>query len=342
MAAEPRRIILAVDATAASENAVTWAIDNFLKQGDHVLVLNAQPYGMADGIPNVDFAGGGEYAVPEMPSEDDDKLTTELAKKTVDGYMKQIAARKIACEGEIVRGEAGAHICSEAGRILADAVIMGTRDHGLLKRTLFGSISDFVLHNSPAPVVVVRMAEDSEADKALGQDVDERNVVVAVDGSAESAHAFKWALAHLCREDKDKLILLNIVDNTTAGAPIAVDQVALEEVVVPLTDSSEEAVANLDASEKLVEQYMKFTEKNSKVKCEGRVCSGPVEESILTELRKDKAHVVVVGSHDVSTFTKTMLGSVSDYLCHNSPCPVVVAKMVPKSKDIATSSEKTE
>jgi hypothetical protein len=99
MAAEPRRIILAVDATAASENAVTWAIDNFLKQGDHVLVLNAQPYGMADGIPNVDFAGGGEYAVPEMPSEADDKLTTELAMKTVDGYMKQIAAKKDCLRG---------------------------------------------------------------------------------------------------------------------------------------------------------------------------------------------------------------------------------------------------
>ena len=38
----------------------------------------------------------------------------------------------------------------------ADLIVIGARRHGLLKRIFTGSISDYVVHHAPCPVLVVR------------------------------------------------------------------------------------------------------------------------------------------------------------------------------------------
>ena len=53
-------------------------------------------------------------------------------------------------------GKPGEVIIKTAKEEKAGLVVIGSRGLGLLKRTLAGSVSDFVLHNSPCPVVIYK------------------------------------------------------------------------------------------------------------------------------------------------------------------------------------------
>jgi nucleotide-binding universal stress UspA family protein len=63
-------------------------------------------------------------------------------------------------ERVIEHGEAGSVICRLAGEQGADAVVVGSRGRGALKRALLGSVSTFVANNAPCPVVIVGAGSD--------------------------------------------------------------------------------------------------------------------------------------------------------------------------------------
>ena len=46
-------------------------------------------------------------------------------------------------------------ICEVAKKQNADAIIMGVKKHALLERIILGSVSDYVLHHSKVPVIMV-------------------------------------------------------------------------------------------------------------------------------------------------------------------------------------------
>lgn len=51
--------------------------------------------------------------------------------------------------------EVGPSIVSEAKAANADLIVLGTRGMNTLRRTLLGSVSDYVLHHATVPVAVV-------------------------------------------------------------------------------------------------------------------------------------------------------------------------------------------
>ena len=52
-------------------------------------------------------------------------------------------------------GAAGETICAIAMENKADAIVMGSRGLGVLRRTFLGSVSDYVLHHAHVSVTVV-------------------------------------------------------------------------------------------------------------------------------------------------------------------------------------------
>jgi nucleotide-binding universal stress UspA family protein len=60
--------------------------------------------------------------------------------------------------GKVIRvnGEAGPGIVEMATREKASYIVIGSRGLGQFRRTLLGSVSDYVLHHASVPVVVCK------------------------------------------------------------------------------------------------------------------------------------------------------------------------------------------
>jgi nucleotide-binding universal stress UspA family protein len=58
-------------------------------------------------------------------------------------------------ETRILEGRPGQELCALASELSAQAIVIGTRGRGGMRRALLGSVSDHVVRNAPCPVVVI-------------------------------------------------------------------------------------------------------------------------------------------------------------------------------------------
>ena len=63
---------------------------------------------------------------------------------------------------EAIHGEPGPAICSLAAEKHVDFIVVGCRGKGAVRRTLTGSVTDFIVHHSKVPVMVARHKDHLE------------------------------------------------------------------------------------------------------------------------------------------------------------------------------------
>jgi nucleotide-binding universal stress UspA family protein len=56
----------------------------------------------------------------------------------------------------VIEGEPGPALCELAQEVHAEAIVVGSRGRGGIKRAFLGSVSDYVVRNAPCSVVVTR------------------------------------------------------------------------------------------------------------------------------------------------------------------------------------------
>ncbi|XP_071170991.1 universal stress protein Slr1101-like [Mytilus edulis] len=142
-----RTIIVALDGSHHSDYAFDWYLNNSKKDGDNVVIVTCFDKHHA-------HHGHGSDDVHEVTT----KLQTDLDthKSQADSFKEKL--RKAGVKGDVVAsagkpGEVVVHVASERN---ASMIICGTRGHGAIRRTLMGSISNYIVHHSTIPVVVCR------------------------------------------------------------------------------------------------------------------------------------------------------------------------------------------
>ncbi len=55
--------------------------------------------------------------------------------------------------------------------------------------------------------------------------------------------------------------------------------------------------------------------------------AGPPADRILDEVKRERADLIVVGSHGRTGLSRLLLGSVAEKLARHAPCPVMIARL---------------
>eukprot|EP00850_Spirogloea_muscicola_P021439 SM000249S08250 [mRNA] locus=s249:162912:164026:- [translate_table: standard] len=193
LAAEPRRVLIAIDGSDGAALAFDWALRNYCRAHDHVhLVHVRRSLGGADSAcqrPSRPPAAGSvvdmEAQVVVAAGDLIDKycnvvrqakvrpcpLARSLSQASAAGAAVLAKAGttilvdgtwvvQIKCEGRIVVGEERDMICREVMHVCADILILGSRGLNAAAQLSpsFGSTSNFCAHHCASPVIVVRPA----------------------------------------------------------------------------------------------------------------------------------------------------------------------------------------
>jgi nucleotide-binding universal stress UspA family protein len=142
----PTRILLATDGSEEAQLASTTAADLAQKTNSELHVLTVGP----------DYP---LYELPEHPAEFQDVLreNRRRAKEVLEQQAKKIEESGVSVkETHLLEGRADEEIVALAEEIGAGLIVMGSRGHGRLRRTLLGSVSDAVVRHAHCPVTIVR------------------------------------------------------------------------------------------------------------------------------------------------------------------------------------------
>jgi nucleotide-binding universal stress UspA family protein len=161
-----RTIVIAVDESPVSREAMNWAADNLIHKEDSIKLMT-----VVDPIERPTYANPGGLGTPpiEIPSErvaDPGQLNRRnaLLKEYGDSLKKKASTVGMTTVVSSALGDStsdhGRHICEYAAEHKADILILGSRGHGSFKRSIMsifglGSVSNFVVNHATVPNVLI-------------------------------------------------------------------------------------------------------------------------------------------------------------------------------------------
>jgi nucleotide-binding universal stress UspA family protein len=138
----PGRIVVGVDGSETSKQALRWAVHQAELTGDTLEAITTWH------IPSAAYGA----PVP-LPTGYDFQ---QMSQQTLDDAVHEVLGDDPAVKAStmVTEGQA-AHTLLEAAKG-ADLLVVGSRGHGSLTGMLLGSVSEHCVAHSPCPVVVVR------------------------------------------------------------------------------------------------------------------------------------------------------------------------------------------
>ncbi|KAJ4726207.1 Universal stress protein [Melia azedarach] len=168
-----RKIGVAVDLSDESAFAVRWAVQDYLRPGDAVILIHVSPTSVlfgADWGPLPQRQSPTDSNNQEQQQRMEDDFDTFTATKAAD-LARPLKEAGFPYKIHIVKDhDMRERLCLEIERLGLSAVIMGSRGFGAEKRGSdgkLGSVSDYCVHHCICPVVVVRYPEEKDDGEPL-------------------------------------------------------------------------------------------------------------------------------------------------------------------------------
>jgi len=284
--------------------------------------------------------GGLGYSLPFLnttgQANDDEKVKayrtlteTELLEiekeyNEADDYLKNIASHvgneEFKTEIATIQGQAGEAIVNYAKNNNIDLIALATHGRGGLERTVFGSVADYVIHETKLPTLLVK-PRDIEKQKYGAVQIPKK-IFVCLDGSDLAEQALPYA-QQLALGFSSKLLLFQAIDD-----PIIVSPVIPGGNVVPIwTPRMEEsALRKNDESMSylnLLAQKIK-SERDIRVDC--ITAFGPAGLAIEQYTSGNYIDLITMATHGRSGLGRAIFGSVADYVLRNTDSPLLLIK----------------
>ncbi|KAH7573480.1 hypothetical protein ACOSP7_007175 [Xanthoceras sorbifolium] len=157
-----RRVGVAVDFSACSKKALRWAVDNVVRDGDHLILITVQPEGNYEQGDLQLWAVTGSPLIPLVEVCDPNVMKKYRVKpdpETLDILNTLARQKEVVVLLKIYWGDAREKICEAIDKIPLSCLIIGNRGLGTIKRAILGSVSNHVVNNGSCPVTVVKIAD---------------------------------------------------------------------------------------------------------------------------------------------------------------------------------------
>ena len=293
-------ILVGVDGSAASNQAVRWAAENAMRRGTSLQLVAtrfvAGTYGVPIGLPPSYFDDQereGERTLAHASA-----LARDVAESTRTDESPQSKPLTIECE--LVTGHPVPVLLDRAAS--ARMVVVGSRGIGEVTGDLLGAVGPAVAAHAPCPVAVVPARSDGV--DALGGPV-----VVGVAGAPGTDHVLTEAFTEASLRGTE-LIAVHAWSDTAVANVFSRNQ-GLEWTSIR---TREEAAL----AEALAGHAANFPD----VKVRRTVVEDRPART-LTELA-NLAQLVVVGCRGRGGFASMLLGSTSRSLLHSVTCPLLI------------------
>jgi nucleotide-binding universal stress UspA family protein len=140
------RIVVGVDGSPSSEEALRWAVEQARLTGQPVHALTSWTYPL-------------DYGAPEIDSIDWEGNSTGVLENTVAKVLDRSDADRVT--QQVVEGHPARVLLDAAAD--ADLLVVGSRGHGGFAGMLLGSVSQHVVAHATCPVVVVHASVNPPA-----------------------------------------------------------------------------------------------------------------------------------------------------------------------------------
>ncbi|KAI3412769.1 Usp domain-containing protein, partial [Psidium guajava] len=165
MTSNLRCVVVAVDGSEESMNALRWALDNLelrppadSASPSSFVVLHVQsPPSIVAGVhPGaIPFGGPSDLEVPAFTAaiEAHQKRITQAI---LDHAMGICSDKNMNIKTEVVIGDPKEKICEVVEKLNVDLLVMGSRAFGPIKRMFLGSVSNYCTNHVQCPVIIVK------------------------------------------------------------------------------------------------------------------------------------------------------------------------------------------
>lgn len=112
--------------------------------------------------PTPTFNGYGAFGVAAVDAPAIVAAAREQAEKVVTESVERAAGAGVTATSEVRQGDPASEICDAAAEAGAALVVVGAHGWGAVRRLIFGSVSNRVLHEAACGVLVVRGEPEGE------------------------------------------------------------------------------------------------------------------------------------------------------------------------------------
>ncbi|KAM3171993.1 hypothetical protein ACTXT7_015465 [Hymenolepis weldensis] len=151
-----RRILFAIDESESCKHAFKWYADHIMLPGDEITFVH---------VMEPDIKSLGASSSSAEPGKGQKKAFDEVMNKSKFlgiSYITMAKTFKLEASAFLhVNTRPGRAILASAKNHNSNMIVMGSGGLGLVKRVFLGSVSDYVVHNSPIPVVIIHTESHS-------------------------------------------------------------------------------------------------------------------------------------------------------------------------------------
>jgi len=274
-------ILVPLDGSDQSERIGRWAGGMAKGLGASLILL---------GVPSTNGKAKGDGEVQAQESQ---------------SYLRQLA-EKIADTGvgarvEVRPGRPAEIIVKAARELEVDMIALATRRASSLARSVLGSVTDSVLHNTDIPVMIAN--PDALIVSEKSPDVPS-TLIVPLDGSPLSEKVF------------------SLTESFAQASQAEINYVRIMQRA--FSDPNDPVVRELKADcERYLGEFVSRSE-TAKVKARYTIMSGIPAAEIMKVADEDNNAIVIMSTHGRTGFRRAVLGSVCDTVVRSARTPVLV------------------